>query len=51
MNNINKIKQSDRQRQMNKAFRYGAKEGERHNPYRAIGPALKAYKKELNKKK
>lgn len=51
MSSIKKIKADDRQRQMNKAFKYGAKEGERHNPYRAIKPALKAYKKELNKKK
>ena len=32
MSNINKIKAADRQRQMNKAFKYGSKEGERHNP-------------------
>ena len=49
MNNINKIKQSDRQRQMNKAFKYGSKEGERFNPYRAIKPAIKAYKKSYKK--
>jgi hypothetical protein len=42
MSNINKIKAADRQRQMNKAFKYGAKEGERHNPYRAIKLAMKA---------
>jgi len=51
MSSIKKIKADDRQRQMNEAFKYGAKEGERHNPYKAIKPALKAYKKELNKKK
>jgi hypothetical protein len=45
MSSIKKIKADDRQRQLNKAFKYGAKEGERHNPYRAIKPALKAYKK------
>jgi hypothetical protein len=49
MSNINKIKAADRQRQMNKAFKYGAKEGERHNPYRAIKLAMKAYKKSYKK--
>jgi hypothetical protein len=49
MSNINKIKAADRQRQMNKAFKYGSKEGERHNPYRAVKPAIKAYKKSYKK--
>ena len=49
MSNINKIKAADRQRQMNKAFKYGAKEGERHNPYKSIKPAIKAYKKSYKK--
>jgi len=49
MSNINKIKAADRQRQMNRAFKYGAKEGERHNPYRAVKPAIKAYKKSYKK--
>lgn len=49
MSNINKIKAADRQRQMNKAFKYGAKEGERHNPYKAMKLAMKAYKKSYKK--
>jgi len=46
---IKKIKQKDRQQQMNKAFKYGSKEGERHNPYKAVKPAIKAYKKSYKK--
>jgi hypothetical protein len=49
MNDINKIKSADRQRQMNKAFKYGSKEGENNNPYRALKPAMKAYKKSYKK--
>ena len=49
MSNISKIKQADRQRQMNKAFKYGSKEGENNNPYRTLKPAIKAYKKSYKK--
>jgi hypothetical protein len=49
MKTIKKLEQADRQRQMNKAFKYGSKEGERHNPYRAVKPALKAYNKTIKK--
>jgi hypothetical protein len=43
MSDINKIKSADRQAQMNKAFKYGSKEGENNNPYKALKPAMKAY--------
>ena len=45
MGDIKKIEQADRQAQMKKAFKYGSKEGENNNPYRALKPAIKAYKK------
>ena len=46
MSNIKKIEQADRQAQMNKAFKYGSKEGENNNPYKALKPAMEAYKTE-----
>jgi hypothetical protein len=49
MKTIKKLEQADQQRQMNKAFKYGSKEGERHNPYKAVKPAIKAYKKSYKK--
>jgi hypothetical protein len=49
MPNIKKIEQADRQTQMNKAFKYGAKEGENNNPYKSLKPAMEAYKKSYKK--
>ena len=49
MGDIKKIEQADRQAQMKKAFKYGSKEGENNNPYRALKPAIKAYKKSYKK--
>ena len=49
MGDISKIKQADRQKQMNKAFKYGSKEGENNNPYKALKPAMEAYKKSYKK--
>jgi len=46
---IKKIKKADRQKQMNKAFKYGAKEGEKNNPYKAYKYSIKAYKKSYKK--
>jgi len=46
---IKKIEQADRQKQMNKAFKYGSKEGENNNPYKALKPAMEAYKKSYKK--
>ena len=43
---IKNIKQADRQAQMNRAFKYGSKEGENNNPYKALKPAMKAYNTE-----
>jgi len=42
--NINKIKQQDTQQQMANARKYGAKDGENNNPYKALKPAMEAYK-------
>ena len=49
MGDIKKIEQADRQAQMNKAFKYGSKEGENNNPYKALKPAMEAYKKSYKK--
>ena len=50
MTKLKAIKQNDRQQQMNKAFKYGAKEGENNNPYKSIGYSMKAYKDSYKKK-
>jgi len=48
--NLEKIKSQDRQTQMNIAFKYGAKEGENNNPYKAQKYSLKAYEDSYKKK-
>jgi len=49
MKSIKKIKRKSIVDSMNQAFKYGAKEGENNNPYRALKTAQKAVK--TNKKK
>jgi len=49
MNTIEALEKADRQAQMNKAFKYGAKDGENNNPYKALKLALEAYKKSYEK--
>jgi len=45
MKSIKKIKEKSNRDSMNQAFKYGAKEGENNNPYKALKPALKAIRK------